>query len=466
MKIKKTIFVCAQCGCQQPKWMGRCPECDAWNSFSEESVAATQSSNNASGRTQSKNNNAPTPITQIEMRPQPRIFCGLPELDRVVGGGLVRGSMILLSGDPGVGKSTLLLQALHGLACQGYKVLYASGEESNEQIKLRAERLGTLNPNILISNETSLDTILEASDSLKPDVLVVDSIQTVSSADLSAGPGAVSQVRDCTSRLMNHAKSKDIITLIIGHVTKEGHIAGPKALEHLVDTVLYLEGDATSGHRILRAVKNRFGSTGEIGVFAMHMNGLKDVANPSALFLEGHRAGVAGSAVAVSVEGTRPLLVEIQSLVGRTSFSVPRRTVTGLDQNRFSILIAVLEKRAGLHLATNDIYANVAGGLKIFEPALDLALAAAVASSLFEKPLAGRFAFFGEVGLSGEIRATSHAALRVQEALKLGFDRIYLPASNFKQERKILVDLAMRGEREIQLFPVESVQEVVALDRL
>lgn len=443
--------------------MGRCPECSAWNSIREENQ---ESNNEARPGISGGNREARiTPITEVQRKETSRVFCGIPELDRVLGGGLVAGSLVLLSGDPGVGKSTLLLQALYGLANRGYKVLYASGEESDEQVKLRAERLGTLHSNILITNETNLGTILEATRQTKPQVLVIDSIQTVYNPDVPSSPGTVTQVRECTGRLLDLAKKQNITTLVVGHVTKEGNIAGPKILEHLVDTVLYLEGDVSSGYRILRAVKNRFGSTGEIGVFSMHPEGLKDVANPSALFLEGHRAGVEGSAVVVSLEGTRPLLVEIQALVGRTTFGSPRRTVTGLDSNRFSILVAVLEKRAGLQLSTNDIYANVAGGLRIYEPAVDLAVAAAVSSSLLEKPFPGKFAFFGEVGLSGEVRATTHAAARVQEAQKLGFERIYLPARNYRQEREILTDLALRGENEIQIFPVEFVSEIVFLDR-
>lgn len=468
MTKKKSVFVCSQCGAQQPRWLGRCPDCSAWNSFHEELVAADATGlASPAFRAQEAGRAASglTPLTEVQHQTAPRVFCGIPELDRVLGGGLVAGSLLLLSGDPGVGKSTLLLQALHGLAQRGFKVLYASGEESNQQVKLRADRLNAAHPNILITNETDLGVILQSAKQARPQVLVIDSIQTVYHSEVASSPGSVTQVRECTARLLEHAKTQGVTTWIVGHVTKEGNIAGPRVLEHLVDTVLYLEGDATSGFRILRAVKNRFGSTGEIGVFAMHASGLADVANPSALFLEGHRTGVEGSAVAVSVEGTRPLLVEVQALVGKSTFTSPRRLVTGLDNNRFAILVAVLEKRAGLYLGTNDIYANVAGGLRLSEPALDLAVAAAVASSLLEKPFAGKFAFFGEVGLSGEVRATTHALERVQEAQKLGFERIYMPSRNYRMERDRLMALATSGPQEIQLFPVESVSEIVFPDR-
>ena len=448
--------------------MGRCPDCNTWNSLTEEIAPQARDAQAAHGRSGTGLGNGKTQITsitEVETTASRRIFCGLPELDRVLGGGMVPGSLLLLSGDPGVGKSTLLLQALFGLAHRGYKVLYASGEESSEQIRLRAERLGLLHPNILLTNETNLENILEATAQTKPQVLVVDSIQTVSHPDIPNSPGSVTQVRECTGRLMELAKVQGVTTWVIGHVTKEGTIAGPKVLEHLVDTVMHLEGDPNTGFRILRSIKNRFGSTGEIGVFSMGMDGLTDVGNPSELFLEGMRTGMEGSAVAVSMEGTRPLLVELQALVGKSTFSQPRRLVTGLDQNRFSILVAVLEKRAGLHLSTNDIYANVAGGLRLSEPAVDLAVAAAVASSLLEKPLAGRFAFFGEVGLSGEVRSTTHAIARVLEAQKLGFSRIYMPARNYKMDRDRLLAATRDNPNEIQIYPIENVSQVVFLDR-
>ncbi len=458
---KKTVFVCGQCGSQQPKWLGKCPDCSAWNSFAEDVLIEKQA--NLRPETQStRPPEKPTPITDVRRETVPRVFCGLPELDRVLGGGLVPGSLVLISGDPGVGKSTLLLQALYGLASQGYKVLYASGEESREQIKLRADRLKTIHPNILLFNETDLGTIVAQALNLKPHVLVVDSIQTVAHPDYPSSPGSVTQVRECTARLMDVAKLHGITTWIVGHVTKEGSIAGPRVLEHLVDTVMHLEGDAATGFRILRSHKNRFGSTGEVGVFAMQANGLSDVANPSALFLEGLKTGVEGSAVAVSMEGTRPLLVEIQSLVGKSTLATPRRTVTGLDPNRFAILLAVLERRAGIALGLLDIYANVAGGLRLSEPASDLAVAASVLSSVIETPWQGRVAFFGEVGLSGEIRATTNPVGRVQEAMKLGFERVYMPRRSFQMEKQALLELQKSdaSRHEMQIYPVEHIREL------
>ncbi|MEY4066476.1 MAG: hypothetical protein RIR26_2684 [Pseudomonadota bacterium] len=457
---RRTVYVCGQCGSQQAKMWGRCPDCSAWNSFAEEAViekAPSLRPETQGSRPQEK----PIPLTTVQMETVPRIYCGLPELDRVLGGGLVPGSLVLISGDPGVGKSTLLLQALYGLASRGYNVLYASGEESREQIKLRADRLKTVHPNILLFNETDLGTIVAQALQLKPHVLVVDSIQTVAHSDYPSSPGSVTQVRECTARLMDVAKLHGITTWVVGHVTKEGSIAGPRVLEHLVDTVMHLEGDAATGFRILRSHKNRFGSTGEVGVFSMQANGLSDVANPSALFLESMKSGVEGSAVAVSMEGTRPLLVEIQSLVGKSTLATPRRTVTGLDTNRFSILLAVLERRAGIGLGLLDVYANVAGGLKLTEPATDLATAASVLSSVIETPWQGRTAFFGEVGLSGEIRATTNPVGRVQEAMKLGFDRVYLPKRNFQMEKASLHELLKTGERtDLQLYPIEHIKEL------
>jgi DNA repair protein RadA/Sms len=458
---RKTVYVCGQCASQQPKWLGKCPDCSAWNSFSEDVVTDKQTVHRA--ETQStRPPEKPTPITDVRQETIPRIFCGLPELDRVLGGGLVPGSLVLISGDPGVGKSTLLLQALFGLASQGYRVLYASGEESREQIKLRADRLKTIHPNILLFNETDLGTIVGQALNLKPHVLVVDSIQTVAHSDYPSSPGSVTQVRECTARLMDVAKLHGITTWIVGHVTKEGSIAGPRVLEHLVDTVMHLEGDAATGFRILRSHKNRFGSTGEVGVFSMQANGLSDVANPSALFLESLKAGVEGSAVAVSMEGTRPLLVEIQSLVGKSTLATPRRTVTGLDPNRFAILLAVLERRAGISIGLLDIYANVAGGLRLSEPASDLAVAASVLSSVIETPWQGRVAFFGEVGLSGEIRATTNPVGRVQEAMKLGFDRVYMPRRSFQMEKQALLELQKNENTrsEMQIYPVEHIREL------
>lgn len=461
MKAPKTVFVCNSCGGQFPKWLGRCSECGAWNSLSEE-VASREGSQKGINLYGDKK---AVPLSDIQHVAEKRVFTGISELDRVLGGGIVPGSLMLLSGDPGIGKSTLLLQALYALAARGFQILYASGEESGLQIRLRAERTNTIHPNIRISNETDVFAVQQLARQTKPYVLVIDSIQTMHHPELPSSPGSVSQIRECTAKLLELAKGEGIATIIVGHVTKEGSIAGPRVLEHLVDTVMYLEGDAASGYRILRAVKNRFGSTGEIGIFQMQGNGLAEVPNPSSFFLEERKEKVEGSAIAVTMEGSRPLLVEIQALVTKTQFPAPRRVVTGLDFNRFSILAAVLEKRAGLYLSSYDIYATVAGGLKLSEPANDLAVAACVASSLLGRPVPPRFVFFGEVGLSGEVRPANFATERVAEAVKMGFERIYLPARNYKNDRARIDEVLRKSENEVQLYPVETVSEAVSLGR-
>lgn len=455
----KQIFICSSCGSIHPKWLGKCPDCNTWNSINEEIVTKSQNTHYQQG-----NKADVVPLPKVLEKEEKRIFCGVPELDRVLGGGLVTGSLMLLSGDPGIGKSTLLLQALNGLAQRGFKVLYASGEESCTQIKLRAERLDSLHMNILVTNETNILSILEAAKQTKPHVLVVDSIQTVYNPELPGSPGNVSQIRECTNLIMQTAKGQNISTFVIGHVTKDGSIAGPKVLEHLVDTVMHLEGDVSSGYRILRAHKNRFGSTGEIGVFAMQGHGLVDIPNPSSLFLDENKKDCEGAAISVSMEGTRPILIEVQVLVGKTSFSSPRRLATGFDTNRFTILLAVLEKRAGLYLSNVDVYANVTGGFKIYETAIDLATAAAVASSLFSKPLPTKTAYFGEVGLSGEVRMVNHALTRIQEAQKLGFEKIYIPLRNYQMEKEHMIKLLDKQERPFFIIPVESVNEIVRFD--
>ncbi len=457
MKGKKSQFICGNCGAQFPKWLGRCSDCGEWNSLTEENLPDPGDRRTIAPNTRAA---AIRPLPEVAQQTEKRIPSDISELDRVLGGGLVPGSLVLLSGDPGIGKSTLLLQTLFALAKKGSRVLYASGEESSTQIRLRAERLDTLHPNILLTNENDLEVILAGVKETKPQVLVIDSIQTVFSPRFPSSPGSVTQIRECTNLLLEPSKVQGITTFVIGHVTKEGAIAGPKILEHLVDTVLHLEGDTTSGYRILRSVKNRFGSTGEIGVFAMHGDGLSEVKNPSALFVEGHRSGVPGAAIAVSMEGSRPLLVEIQALVGRSNLAVARRTVTGIDTNRLAILVAVLEKHGGLYLSQNDIYASLAGGLKLAEPALDLALAVAVASSHREKALAGRFAYFGEIGLAGEIRPVSHPLPRLLEAQKMGFHRVYLPMRNYKNEKARIDAL---GD-DLQVYPVEHIREVITLE--
>ncbi len=375
----------------------------------------------------------PVPIDSIEIDHEQRLLTTIHEFDRVLGGGLVPGTLILVGGDPGIGKSTLMLQALHGLAGQGRKVLYVSGEESIRQIRLRSQRLETVSPGLLVVSEVEVDAILAMVDSIKPEVLVIDSIQTMFSSELGSAPGSVSQVREATVRLMLMAKRSGIPTFLVGHVTKDGAIAGPKLLEHMVDTVLYFEGDRNHIFRVLRAVKNRFGSTNEIGVFEMKDRGLEEVANPSAVFLSGRPASAAGSVVAASMEGTRPILVELQALTSGTNFGTPRRTILGLDPNRVALLAAVMEKKIGMHLMGYDIFMNVAGGVRVIEPAVDLAIVAAIASSFLDKPVPDRTVVMGEVGLTGEVRAIGQADTRIYESAKMGFNRCIVPQSNLNR---------------------------------
>ena len=430
-KSTKTIFVCQTCGSQTPKWMGKCPDCDTWDSLVEERQAP--------GILRGPNRGAaaspaiPVPIDSIEIKHEHRVQTNIDEFDRVLGGGLVAGTLVLIGGDPGIGKSTLMLQALFGLAGQGLKVLYVSGEESVRQIRLRSKRLSTVSSEMLIVSEVDVDAILSMIESTKPQVLVIDSIQTMFNADLSSAPGSVSQVREATVRLMLVAKRTGIPTFLVGHVTKDGAIAGPKLLEHMVDTVLYFEGDRNHMFRILRAVKNRFGSTNEIGVFEMKDRGLEEVANPSAVFLSERPDNAAGSVVTASMEGTRPILVELQALASSTSFGTPRRTILGLDQNRVALLAAVMEKKLGMHLMGYDIFMNVAGGVKVGEPAVDLAVVAAIASSFLDKPIPENTVVLGEVGLTGEVRAIGQIDNRIAEINKMGFTRCLVPHSNVKR---------------------------------
>jgi DNA repair protein RadA/Sms len=436
-KKSNVRFVCGECGSSHLKWQGKCPDCNTWGSVQEEVVAAPSLGFRKHGGVSVAAAKVVALNADHELPSVFRTPIGISEIDRVLGGGLVPGAFILLSGDPGIGKSTLLLEAVYELAKQGKKVLYSSGEESAAQILLRAQRLGHLHPNILVANETNVDAITATINAQNPDILVVDSIQTVFSADLPSAPGSVGQVRECAAKLLDVSKSKNLPVWLVGHVTKDGSIAGPRVLEHLVDCVLYLEGEVNSGYRILRAVKNRFGSTGEIGVFEMRGDGLCPVTNPGAQFLEHFSATgprPCGVSATVAVEGTRPLLVEIQSLVAKTAFGHPRRVVTGLDASRVAILLAVLEKRAGLYLSLNDVYATVAGGIKITEPSADFAIAVAVASSLLDRPLGGRYCFVGELGLSGEIRNCPHLEIRIIEAAKMGFERIYVPEASLRPE--------------------------------
>lgn len=426
----KTKFYCAECGYESPKWMGKCPGCSEWNSMVEERETVVKTAGVQSTLIQTKEK--PQPIINIESGREPRVSTTISELDRVLGGGIVPGSLILVGGDPGIGKSTLLLQTTNAVASSGLKVLYVSGEESMRQTKLRADRLGALSERLFVLSETNLQYIEEAIELMKPDLLVIDSIQTVYQPSVESAPGSVSQVRECTSAFMRIAKGRGIATILVGHVTKEGAIAGPRMLEHMVDCVLYFEGDRHHSYRILRAVKNRFGSTNEMGIFDMTEGGLVEVKNPSELFLQERPLGVSGSTVVASMEGTRPVLVEMQALVAATNFPSPRRMATGLDHHRLALIIAVLEKRMGMFLQNQDAYVNVAGGIKLDEPAVDLAMAVAIASSFRDVPTQPFDVVIGEVGLTGEVRAVSRAEQRVKEAEKLGFKRIIMPENSLR----------------------------------
>ena len=423
-KAKSNVFFCQECGYESSKWMGQCPGCRAWNSFVEEPVV--KSSGKSAGKLGS-GTAKPVTLEEIETSETERISSGMAELDRVLGGGIVPGSLVLVGGDPGIGKSTILLQVCKNLAGAGVSTLYVSGEESLRQIKMRAARIGTFSGNVKFMCETSLAEIEGAITKEKPKVVIIDSIQTMCNEEISSAPGSVSQVRESTSVLMQLAKKQGVMIFIVGHVTKEGTVAGPRVLEHMVDTVLYFEGDRHAAYRILRGVKNRFGSTNEIGVFEMGENGLSEVSNPSEYMLSGRPENASGSVVACSMEGTRPILLEIQSLVCRTSFGIPRRTAAGTDTNRVNLLLAVLEKRLNLPLSSCDAYINIAGGIRMNEPAIDLAVVLAVISSYQDKPIDEKTIVFGEVGLSGEVRAVSMARQRVMEAKKLGFERVILP---------------------------------------
>ena len=411
--------------------MGKCPDCGTWDSIVEERSAAR--SFRDAHRSLKNQQPSPVAIDSIELETQNRLLTDIREFDRVLGGGLVPGTLVLIGGDPGIGKSTLMLQALYGLANQGHKVLYVSGEESNQQIRLRSRRLDTVASQLMVVSEVEIDAILGMVQAAAPQVLVIDSIQTMYNPELTSAPGSVSQVRESTVRLMMMAKKTGIPTLLVGHVTKDGAIAGPKLLEHMVDTVLYFEGDRNHIFRILRAVKNRFGSTNEIGVFEMKDQGLDEVANPSAVFLSERPANAPGSAVTASMEGTRPILVELQALASSTSFGTPRRTILGLDPNRVALLAAVMEKQLGMHLMGHDIFMNVAGGVRVIEPAVDMAIVSAIASSFLDKPVPDGTIVLGEVGLAGEVRAIGQVEIRLAEVKKMGFKRCLLPDSNLKR---------------------------------
>lgn len=425
---RTTAFFCQNCGYESAKWMGQCPSCKEWNTFVEELIGREVSGK----KTEKAQVPKPVRMSAIQSGREIRIPSGMEELDRVLGGGIVPGSLVLVGGDPGIGKSTLLLQVCKHLTDDKKKVLYISGEESAAQIKLRAQRVGTFGEDLLLLCETNLENIQEVIGREKPEIVVIDSIQTMYSEQASSAPGSVSQVRQSTGILMQTAKSMNISILIVGHVTKEGVVAGPRVLEHMVDTVLYFEGDRHAVYRVLRAVKNRFGSTNEIGVFEMKDTGLAQVKNPSEFMLDGKPEGASGSIVACSMEGTRPILIEVQALICQSNMPVPRRTAVGADYNRVNLLMAVLEKRLGLRLSSCDAYVNIAGGIRMNEPAIDLAMVLAVISSFKDRAIDEKTIAFGEVGLSGEVRSVSMASQRVQEAKKMGFERVIMPQVSIK----------------------------------
>ena len=449
-----TVFYCQSCGYESAKWMGQCPGCREWNTFVEEPVSAPAQRGGAKMRP----GEIPRParLTDVVVRQEDRVSTHIRELDRVLGGGIVQGSLTLVGGDPGIGKSTLLLQVCRLLAGEGRKVLYISGEESMVQIRMRADRIGSFGESMLLLCETNLGVISEVIRREKPQVAVIDSIQTMYEENVSSAPGSVSQVREATGVLLQLAKGMNLSVFIVGHVTKEGTVAGPRVLEHMVDTVLYFEGDSHASYRILRGVKNRFGSTNEIGVFEMSQEGLKEVENPSQYMLEGRPEDASGCVVTCSMEGTRPLLVEIQALVCRSNFGNPRRQTTGTDFNRVNLLMAVLEKRCGLQLSGCDAYVNLTGGMKIQEPAIDLGIVLAVLSSFRNTALSSRLLAFGEVGLSGEVRSVSMAPGRVAEAQKLGFDTCILPQVCLEACRKSLGD----GGK-MKLIGVRNIRDVI-----
>ncbi|CAA9293863.1 MAG: DNA repair protein RadA [uncultured Chloroflexi bacterium] len=436
MPRTKTFFTCQQCGAEAAKWLGRCPECSAWNSYTEEAKVTATARAVAAGLPADSRARpgavAPERLADVSTEDAPRLHTGMGELDRVLGGGIVPGSLVLIGGDPGIGKSTLLLQTAANVAAQGGTVLYVSGEESARQVRLRAERLEAVAPSLYVLAETSLDSVLSQVDRLQPQLMIVDSIQTAYLEDVASSPGNVAQLRECTLRLMNLAKARELPIFLVGHVTKEGTIAGPRVLEHIVDCVLYLEGERFYSYRLLRAAKNRFGSTNEIGVFEMEQGGMREVANPSAAFLSERAASTSGSAVTMPLEGSRALLVEVQALTAGTSFGAPRRTAVGIDQNRLALLVAVLGKRLGLQLGSQDVYVNVVAGLKIAEPAVDLGVALAIGSSARETPIDRGTVAVGEIGLGGELRTVSQIERRLSEAARLGFERAIIPAADYR----------------------------------
>lgn len=442
----KSVYICSECGYESPKWYGKCPSCGEWNTMNEE---IKDTAKNASV-TRSKSSYAPpVHIREIDTTDEIRYQTGSKELDRVMGGGIVKGSLILLGGDPGIGKSTILLQICEHLG-RSLKILYVSGEESKRQLKLRAERLRVNSENLYILTQTDVELVCETIRQDKPDIVMIDSIQTMSLSELNSSPGSVTQVRESTNFFMRTAKSMDIPMIVVGHVNKEGSIAGPKVLEHVVDAVLHFEGDRQMSYRILRAVKNRYGSTNEIGVFEMTDEGLKEVENPSLMLISGRPKNVSGTCIACAMEGTRPILAEIQALAASTGFGNPRRMCTGFDYNRMNMIIAVLEKRAGYYFNNTDAYINVVGGLRLDETAVDLAVAIALISSLKDVPINENAIAFGEIGLAGEIRSVSHVQQRVSEAVRLGFSKIIVPSHNGKD---------ITAESGVEIVPVKNVRQ-------
>ncbi|MCI7132039.1 MAG: DNA repair protein RadA [Lachnospiraceae bacterium] len=449
-KGKTAVYFCQSCGYESAKWMGQCPGCHEWNTFVEEVVDKKTAAKTGGKAAQPKSK--PQTLAAIELRKEHRMTSGMPELDRVLGGGVVPGSMVLVGGDPGIGKSTLLLQVCKNLADQHISVLYISGEESLQQIKIRAQRIGSFTDDLKLLCETNLEEIRQIIDLEKPQIVVIDSIQTTYNEDVSSAPGSVSQVRESTATLLQIAKGSGVTVFIVGHVTKEGVVAGPRVLEHMVDTVLYFEGDRYASYRILRGVKNRFGSTNEIGVFEMRGDGLREVENPSEYMLSGKPENASGSVVACSMEGTRPILLEIQALVCHSNFGIPRRTAAGTDFNRVNLLMAVLEKRLNLKMSECDAYVNIAGGIRMNEPAIDLGIVLALVSSFKNRPIDEKTICFGEVGLSGEVRAVSMPSQRVSEAKKLGFTTCILP--------RVCMDGLQKIDG-IRLVPVSNVREAI-----
>lgn len=433
-KAKSTAFFCQNCGYESAKWQGQCPACHEWNTFTEEPVAKITGS---AAVKKAAAEIRPVRLSEIQTDESQRISSGMEELDRVLGGGIVAGSLMLVGGDPGIGKSTLLLQVCHNLTGTGHKVLYVSGEESVQQIKLRAKRIEDFKDDLMLLCETNLELVRSVIEKIRPEIVVIDSIQTMYHEAVSAAPGSVSQVREATNVLMQIAKGMGISIFLVGHVTKEGVVAGPRVLEHMVDTVLYFEGDRYASYRILRGVKNRFGSTNEIGVFEMRQSGLREVTNPSEYMLDGKPENASGSIVACSMEGSRPILIEIQALVCHTNLPMPRRTTAGTDFNRVNLLLAVLEKRAGMQMSACDVYVNIAGGIRMTEPAIDLGLILALVSSYKDIAIDEKTIAFGEVGLSGEIRSVNMAQQRVQEAKKLGFETVLMPKVSMKALQKV-----------------------------